>query len=179
MNPRKLLVIYATVDGQAALVAQRIAAAAAESGVDATLRDVRQASSTELGLYESAILVASVRYGRHSRTIVRFVKANRARLTSMSTAFVSVSGSAVDPATRPEAEQYVKDFVRSTGWTPGESQLVGGAVKFSRYNPLVRFVTRRALAAKGQNLDTRRDYDYTDWEAVTRFAKAFVANGPV
>jgi len=175
MSDRTLLVIYATVHGQAELIARRIAEAASESRVATLVRGVRGASGTDLQRCDSAILVASVHYGRHARSIIRFVKANRGRLSAMHSAFVSVSGSAVDPATRPEAEKYVDDFLRLTGWTPTVRQLFGGAVKFTKYNFLLRFMTKRAFAAKGIVLDTRRDYDHTDWDAVTRFAKAFVA----
>lgn len=94
----------------------------------------------------------------------------------MQTAFISVSGDAADPATRPRAEQYARDFFRLTGWTPSEYQITGGAVKFTRYNILLRYVTKRSFAAKGIQLDPHRDYDYTDWDAVMRFARAFLSS---
>ena len=175
MSDGKLLVVYATVHGQAELIARRIAEAASESRVVTLVRNVREASSADLQRCDSVVIVASVHYGRHSRSITRFVKANRNRLSAMRSAFVSVSGSAADPATRPEAETYVDDFLRLTAWIPNARQLFGGAVKFTKYNFLLRYMTKRAFAAKGIVLDTRRDYDHTDWDAVTRFAKAFVA----
>lgn len=171
----KLLIIYATVDGQAELIARRIAQTASRSGVEAAVRNVRDKPAADLTRCGSVIIVASVRYGRHSRAITRFVRANRERLASLPSALVSVSGSAVDAATRPEAEQYVHDFLRITGWTPAEQLLIGGAVKFTKYNFLIRLITRRAFAAKGVTIDSRRDHDFTDWQAVERFAEDFVA----
>jgi menaquinone-dependent protoporphyrinogen IX oxidase len=35
-------------------------------------------------------------------------------------------------------------------------------------------VTKRIWAGKGVTMDTKRDYDFTDWDAVKRFAKAFL-----
>ena len=174
---KNVLIIYATMHGQAELIARRIAEVASERNVDATVQDVRKTTGADLAQYTSAVLVASVHFGRHQRSISRFVKANRARLAQMQTAFLSVSGDAVDPATRPRAEQYVREFFRVTGWTPAEHQILGGAVKFTKYNILLRYVTKRSLAAKGIQLDPHRDYDYTDWAAVMRFAGAFLSRG--
>lgn len=177
MENGNVLVIYATVHGQAELIARRIAeAAAAEGTVRAIVQDVGKIRPADLEQSHTVVLVASVHYGHHPRSITRFVKKNRARLAAMHTAFISVSGDAVDAATRPRAEQYVRDFSLATGWTPSEHQIAGGAVRFTRYNVLLRYMTRRSFAKKGIHLDPRRDYDYTDWEAVLRFARAFLSS---
>ena len=95
MRDRKLLAIYATVHGQAERIARRIAQTAAEAGMEASVRDVREASPADLDGPDTLVIVASVQFGRHARSVTRFVKANRARLNAMHTAFVSVSGNAV------------------------------------------------------------------------------------
>ena len=173
---KNALIIYATMHGQAELIARRIAEATSQWNVDATVQDVRDTTGADLAQYASIVLVASVHYGHHQRSISRFVKTNRARLAQMQTAFISVSGDAADPATRPRAEQYARDFFRLTGWTPSQYLITGGAVKFTRYNILLRYVTKRSFAAKGIQLDPHRDYDYTDWDAVMRFARAFLSS---
>jgi hypothetical protein len=40
-------------------------------------------------------------------------------------------------------------------------------------------MTRRSFAAKGIVLDSHRDYDYTDWNAVLGFAKTFLTRDDV
>jgi len=174
MRAQKLLVIYATVHGQSALIADRIADEAMQSGVEATVRDIRSASRRDLARCDSVVIVASVQFGRHPRAVERFVKRNRDRLGSLRSAFVSVSGSAARPETRPEAEAVARKFFASTGWYPDEYELAGGALKFTRYNFLLRFMIKRIYAREGKPIDTKRDYDFTDWDAVRRFAKAFV-----
>ena len=52
-------------------------------------------------------------------------------------------------------------------------ELVAGALLYTRYNFLVRFVMRQITKAEGGDTDTSRDYEYTDWDAVDRFAEAF------
>lgn len=179
MDRKNVLVVYATMHGQAELIARRIAEAAPDWGIDAGAQDVRKTTPEDLARYGSILFVASVHYGRHQRSITRFVKKNRARLAQMHSAFISVSGDAADRATQPRAEQYLRDFFRVTGWTASESQIIGGAVKFTKYNPLLRYITRRSLAAQGKQLDPHRDYEYTDWEAVMRFARAFLSHADI
>jgi len=174
MNAKKLLVIFATVYGQSAFIADRIADEASAAGTAATVRDVRNVTRTDLQRCDSVVIVASVQFGRHARAVERFVKRNRDRLASLHSAFVSVSGSAARPEARPEAETVARKFFAATGWTPDEYQLIGGAVKFTQYNPFLRFMIKRMYARRGMTLDTKRNYDYTDWDAVRRFARAFV-----
>lgn len=174
MSARKLLILFATVHGQSAFIADRIADEATAAGAATTVRDVRNATQTDLQRCDSVVIVASVQFGRHARAVERFVKRNRDRLASLHSAFVSVSGSAARPETLPEAVTAVRKFFAITGWTPDEYQLVGGAVKFTEYNVFLRFMIKRIYASRGMTLDTKRDYDYTDWDAVRRFARAFV-----
>ena len=63
MNAQKLLVIFATHYGQAALIAHRIVDEAIASGAEATVRDVRNASDADLEQCDAAVIVASVRFG--------------------------------------------------------------------------------------------------------------------
>ena len=172
MNQQRLLVIYASVHGQAESIALRIAETA---GLETVIRDIDHADAEDLETCDSVIIVASVRFGKHARRVRRFVKENRKRLAELRTAFVSVSGSAGDPATHADAKSYVELFEKETGWMPREVQLVAGAAKFTQYNPLVRWITKRAFESRGVKVDTHRDYEFTDWNAVEQFARTFAA----
>jgi menaquinone-dependent protoporphyrinogen oxidase len=169
-NTGRILVIYSTVHGQAKAIAGRIGDHATSARTEARVVDVRVATPADLMGNETVVIVGSVQFGRHGRRLAKFVKANRERLSAMHSAFVSVSGSAIDPATQPIATKQMNDFLEQTGWVPAQRQIFAGAVKFTEYNPLLRFVIRRIHAARGRVLDTRRDYDFTDWGAVDRFA---------
>jgi menaquinone-dependent protoporphyrinogen oxidase len=50
---------------------------------------------------------------------------------------------------------------------------VAGALPYTRYNFLVRFLMKRIARKAGGPTDTSRDYDFTDWAALDRFAAAF------
>jgi menaquinone-dependent protoporphyrinogen oxidase len=68
----------------------------------------------------------------------------------------------------------VNKFIAETGWRPRRIELVAGALPYTKYNFLVRYVMKRISAKEGGDTDTSRDYEYTDWNAVDRFAVEFV-----
>jgi menaquinone-dependent protoporphyrinogen oxidase len=51
----------------------------------------------------------------------------------------------------------------------------GQALRYTRYNSLVRLVMRQISKKEGGDTDTSRDYEYTDWGAVDRFAVEFLS----
>jgi menaquinone-dependent protoporphyrinogen oxidase len=168
----KTLILFATTHGHTACIAQRIAAILRESG-DVDVVELRRfGRSPSLAGYDQAVLAGSVHFGRHQRRLERFIHANREALSSIDSAFVSVSGSAIDEDGRPDAEEYVADMARRTGWQPRRVLLAGGATSYTRYGFFLKRTVRKASAASGRGTDITRDYDYTDWAAVEEFAKA-------
>jgi len=77
-------------------------------------------------------------------------------------------------ATKPQrARRYVETFLRQVGWQPQHTAAFGGALRYSRYGALKRLVMVAFAALAGHDTDVSRDYEYTDWDAVDRFADAF------
>ena len=48
-----------------------------------------------------------------------------------------------------------------------------GALKWSMYGPIKRRVMFVFISLGGGNTDASNDYEYTDWDAVKRFAEAY------
>ena len=55
-------------------------------------------------------------------------------------------------------------------------RLVAGALVYSRYNWLTRWMMRRIARKEGGDTDTARDYEYTDWDALRRDVEIFLAH---
>jgi menaquinone-dependent protoporphyrinogen oxidase len=176
MKKNQLLIVYATTDGQTAKIARRMAKiAAALPDVEAQADDVHDVSPSALASCDSIIVAASVHFGRHQRSMVRFIRANLDELSKKHSAFVSVSGASAKASGRSEAEKYALQFLRRTRWVPDDIELVAGATLFTKYNPLLRFVMRRIAASRGIGTDVTRDYEHTDWSAVEQFARSFAS----
>lgn len=173
-----VLVAFATHDGQTRKVAERIATVLRVRNHAVQLLDLGRtpAKSLDLSRFQAVFVGSPIRAQGYLRPVVRFVQSHRTELARLPTLFFSV-GLAVLSRTgdgRPQTMRIVEKLVAETGWHPQRVELVAGALPYTRYNFLVRFVMRRISMKEGGETDTSRDYEYTDWAAVDRFAVGFL-----
>ena len=171
----KILVLHDSFDGQTRRIAERMAGVLREAG---HVTAVQSASAAKVMIppCDAVIVGAAVRYGHHSRDVERMVRGHRPFIEARPNAFFSVCLSAGGPgANLAEARRYVEDFRRSTDWNPMQAASLAGALLYSRYNFLLRLVMRFIAGRVGKPTDTSRDYEYTEWAAVERFAREFAA----
>ncbi len=159
----RILVLYATIEGHTARIAERVAAALRTHGHRV---DVLPAcAEADLLGYEAVVVGASIHYGHHPADLRELLRKNRAALAARPGAFFSVSLSA--------KERYLQRFLRQVGWQPQATATFAGALQYSKYGPLKRLVMRVFVTLTGRDTDMSRDYEYTDWDAVDRFSEAF------
>ena len=176
MPRRRTLIVYASHYGQTAKVAHFVASRLREAGGMVTLSRVDDfRGGMTPGQFDGAIVGASINFGRHQRSIRRFVRANRHELEQIPSAFFSVSGAECSPdeAPRAVAKKYIANFVRETGWQPTMTESIAGAMAYTKYSPVMRWMLKWISQKEGGPADTSRDYEYTDWEQVRRFADRF------
>jgi menaquinone-dependent protoporphyrinogen oxidase len=170
----RILILYATIDGQTRRVAEHMAKALRAGGHEAEVRPAdAEGATNDLDAFEGVIVGAGIRYGHYPKYVAPLVRGHVAR-HSMPSAFFSVCLSAGGPGARPKtAQEYVDKFLRRTAWKPEQVASFGGALLYTRYNTLIRLLMRMILRFAGGDTDTSRDYEYTDWAQVDRFARTF------
>ncbi len=178
---QRMEVLYATREGQARKVAEHIHAALLTRGIEVSIHDVKDVESVAaFARSEAVVIVGSVHVGKHEAELVEFVRSHRPALDAMPAAFLSVcsSESAAEQGATPEARaagaQHVADqlraFAEATGWHPARVVPVAGALVYTHYNPLVRWVMKHASKTDGLPTDTSKDYEFTDWGAIDALA---------
>jgi menaquinone-dependent protoporphyrinogen oxidase len=173
MEHRGVLIIYASKHGQTEKIVRRLEARLHERAVRVrVLPETALDGGSEPTGGEVVVVGSPVHFGRHRRAIVDYVRRHARDLADRPGLFFSVSGAAIgeSPEARAEAEGHLANFSRRTGWKPSEAVSLGGAVRYTRYNPLVRWVMKRISARQGLSTDTSRDHDYTDWSRVDALA---------
>ena len=77
-----------------------------------------------------------------------------------------------DDASRKTVEEYRAKLEEDTRWQPNTSVSFAGVLRFTRYGFCKRQLMKRIAKQGGLAQDTRRDHEYTDWQAVTAFTSA-------
>lgn len=178
MSAARILVVYGTSHGQTAKVASHVADRLTAAGCEVTLANVdAPPNGLSLHAFTGVIVGSPILYGRHLRRVRRFVRAHRDALNAVPSAFVSVSGSAASQleSERAKARECVGQFLDETGWHPTYTETIGGALAYTKYGPVLRWLARRGAEKAGGPTDTSRDHEFTDWARVDRFAATFAA----
>ena len=171
----KIFITYGTTEGQTAKIAEVVADVIRNAGQEVEAVDIRQLRDVLSGGYDGVIVGASIHMGKHDKHVVEFVQKNRETLERVPSAFFSVSLAAHGDT--EEAEGYVEQFEQETGWRPAQVALFGGALLYTHYGFVKRHLMKKIAQDKPGQLgtDTSRDYVYTEWDGVKRFAEDFVA----
>jgi menaquinone-dependent protoporphyrinogen oxidase len=168
-----VLVFYATTEGQTRRIAERIASDMRARGFNCRTIDVMNPDGARVvwDNVRGVILGASLHAGRHQRTAVAFAKAFRHRLNMYPSAFFSVSLSAAS-ANAEEVEAAARlahEFPAAAGWKPSEVVCFAGRLAYTHYGWLTQQIMKRIAKKEGGPVDTARDHELTNWDAVARF----------
>jgi menaquinone-dependent protoporphyrinogen oxidase len=182
---KPILIAYATREGHTRRVAERVASTLAASGGQSELVDVETlAEPLDLGSYRAAVLAASVHVGHYEPEMVGFAKWYRSELAALPTAFigVSLSEATVEDATAPpeKREEAARDvdraldhFFTATGWQPSQFKPVAGALTYTHYGALQRFIVKLVAKRSGLSTDTSHDWEYTNFAELEQFVRDF------
>jgi menaquinone-dependent protoporphyrinogen oxidase len=170
-----VLVVYATHDGQTRKIAERIATVLRVHRHVVELLDATQSREVDLTRFEAVFIGSPVRAQSYLRAVERFVRLHRPALERIPSLFFSVNLAVLNKTDgRAQTMRLVNKLLTDTGWHPRRIELLAGALPYTRYNFLIRFVMKRIVRTQGGDTDTSRDYEYTDWAEVDRCAVEFV-----
>lgn len=162
----KLLIGYATKEGQTRTIARFLADRAADRGHAVELLALRDAGDIELKRFDAVLLAAPVHIGHYPKALAEFASDNADTLNALPTRFISVSLAAAghDADDWRSLDHIVDDVRAATGWQPEACKHVAGAYRPSRYDIFTRLIMKRIISAKDPDADTGKDKEYTDWE---------------
>ena len=171
-----VLIVYGTSEGQTRKIAAWTATHIRERGHQVELHDIAAlASDLKLGAFDAFIIAASVHQEHHQETITNFVFAHHELLNTKPSAFISVSLSAALEDEKTEAQKYVDRFVSGVGWHPRMTLLLGGALRFTKYDYFQEQFVKFVVMKRSGDPSPERDHEFTDWNALGDFVDRFLA----
>ena len=163
-------ILYSSSEGQALRVAERLRGQLLDVGFRVQFEDVKGAVMMQRP--DAIVLVASIHGGKHPSVAAKYVRDNIKIFRGVPTGFISVSLRASE-ADRTVAQEYVSDFLWDTGWKPDVTATIAGALRYTQYSFVKKFVIRSIASRNGLPTDTSQDYEFTDWDEVAAFGNAF------
>ncbi len=174
----KILIVYGTNEGHTRKIAEHIADTLRKAGHQADLlQGIKAPPDFSLSGYDAVIAGTSIHMGTHQIAMRKLVKKHREEFQRLPGAYFCVCLTAASkvPEAPREVEGYIRDFIKYTGWTPPKTAAFGGALRYPYYNMVKRFMVKLVARKLGLDTDTKREFVYTDWAAVARFAEEFAA----
>jgi menaquinone-dependent protoporphyrinogen oxidase len=173
----RILLLYATREGQTEKIAERLAAHLRNAGATVVLvnaTDEHATADLDLPEFDRLVFGASMHAGGLEAEIVRFIDAHSAEIGRLprSLFVVLLSAANRDPAQRAEAlEDARSKIARQLAVGFEDVELIAGALTYSRYSWPLKWLMQRISRQAGGDTDTSRDYEYTDWDQVAAYAE--------
>lgn len=175
----QILILYSTVDGHTLRICQRLQQIAEREGHAVTLADLKENAGIDLAPFDSVVVGASIRYGKHRPYVAQFMRARRSVLEAKRCAFFSVNIVARKPNKNTAATNpYVRKFVKQIGWRPGTLAVFAGKLDYPRYGFWDRQIIRFIMLLTRGPTDPSSVVEYTDWAAVETLGHAIGGASP-
>lgn len=170
-----VLVAFGTIEGQTRKIAEAVAGQVRELGYEIELFDTAdRIGEAPFEGVEAVFLAASVHERRHPKAFEVFVSGHQRQLAEVPVMFLSVSMNAAFDEFRKEAQGYVDDICKRTGFTPDETMLVEGAIRPESYDYYAAQVLRHVVL-KGKDVDPMVEtVEFTDWNALRKGVARFL-----
>ena len=165
------LIIYSSTDGQTKTICEKIKSLSKNSE-SVKLISLEEASNFNLQSYEDIIIGASIRYGKHSKNLYKFISSNKETLEKKRSAFFSVNVVARKPEKNtPETNPYMQKFLKISNWKPDKLGVFAGKVNYPNYSFFDKYIILLIMFITKGPTDTTKSFEFTDWSKVEDFAK--------
>ena len=166
-----LLIIYSSTDGHTKTICERIINFL-NDGTIAKIISLDEAVKFDLSQFKKIIIGASIRYGRHSKKLYKFIELNKNILDQKQSIFFSVNVVARKlEKNTPETNPYIQKFLKISNWKPKKIGVFAGRIDYPNYGFFDKYVIKFIMFLTSGPTDTSQSYEFTDWSKVDEFAK--------
>ena len=165
------LIIYSSTDGHTKTICKQIANFL-NNGVTAKIISLDVATKNDLTEFNKIIIGASIRYGKHSKKLYKFIELNKNILDQKKSIFFSVNVVARKPEkSTPNTNPYIKKFLKISKWRPKKIGVFAGKVDYPNYGFFDKYVIKLIMFITKGPTDTSISYEFTNWQKVQEFSQ--------
>ncbi|TVQ70307.1 MAG: menaquinone-dependent protoporphyrinogen IX dehydrogenase [Oceanospirillales bacterium] len=168
----KILIAYSTTDGHTLEISHRLGSVIEQQGHSVSFISIDEEVDIDLNQFDKIVIGASIRYGKHSKKVYRFIEKNLSVLDNKPNAFFSVNVVARKPEKNtPETNPYLKKFLQQIQWQPKELTVFAGKIDYPKYRFWDRHIIRLIMWMTKGPTDPNAVIEFTDWEQVEAFGQ--------
>ena len=165
------LIIYSSTDGHTKTICKRIIDFLKDRN-KTRLVSLNEAKNLNLSEFDKIIIGASIRYGKHSKDLYKFIELNKNILNEKESIFFSVNVVARKlEKNKPDNNPYIKKILKISKWKPKKIGVFAGKVDYPNYNFFDKYIIKLIMFITSGPIDTSQSYEFTDWSKVEDFAK--------
>ena len=166
-----ILIVYSSTDGHTKTICKRISNSLDKNN-ETKIVSLDDATKLDLSTFNKIIIGASIRYGKHSKKLYKFITLNKKVLDQKQSIFFSVNVVARKlEKNTPETNPYIKKFLKISNWRPKKIGVFAGRVDYPNYGFFDKYVIKFIMFLTNGPTDTSKSYEFTDWSKVDQFAK--------
>ena len=167
----KYLFLYSTTDGHTKRICEYIGNILKQQNHEIKIEPI-SLELKKLSEYDAIILGASIRYGKHQKSVFNFINKHKDLLETKKSAFFSVNVVArKNEKNSPNTNPYMKKFLKTSSWQPNKLGVFAGKVDYPSYKVFDKYIIRMIMWITKGPTDTSQSYEFTDWNVVENFAK--------
>ena len=165
------LIIYSSTDGHTKTICERILNSF-NNKTEIKIMSLDEATKFDLSTFNRIIIGASIRYGKHSKKLYKFITSNKNVLDQKQGIFFSVNVVARKlEKNTPETNPYIQKILKISNWKPKKIGVFAGRVDYPNYGFFDKYVIKFIMFLTNGPTDTSQSYEFTDWSKVDEFAK--------
>ena len=167
----KYLFLYSTTDGHTKRICEYIGNILKQQNHEIKIEPI-SLELKKLSEYDAIILGASIRYGKHQKSVFNFINKHKDLLETKKSAFFSVNVVArKSEKNSPNTNPYMKKFLKTSSWQPNKLGVFAGKVDYPSYKFFDKYIIKMIMWITKGPTDTSQSYEFTDWNVVENFAK--------
>ena len=172
----KVLIFYSTTDGHTIEICKRLTSVIEQGGDSVEIADLASGPSLDGREFDKIVIGASIRYGKHQKTVYEFIRNHKETLERYPNALFSVNVVARKPEKNtPETNPYLQKFLKQIDWEPQNLGVFAGRIAYPELGPFDRTMIRFILWMGKGPTDPTGTYEFTDWDKVDEFGRMVAA----
>lgn len=167
---KPVAILYSTVDGQTKKISEFLADHLKQKDLSIQIYPLEKFNK-RITEFETLILGASIRYGKHNELVGKFIHENLKELEQINGVFFSVNLVArKEDKNSPDTNPYLIKFMETIPWKPDLTGVFAGGLDYKKYGFFDKLMIKAIMKFTHGPTKTPEPIEYTDWQRVQNFA---------